>query len=72
MAGKRFRNIEWNLAENPDGSVTIPHCQTAVLMDIRDELQRLNRLLNCYRFIGIPNQLEKIARNTTKRRRKKS
>lgn len=46
----------------------------ALLMDIRRELKTLNKLLHCYRFVGIPNQLEKIARNTTKprRRRKKS
>lgn len=29
----------------------------AVLMDIRDELQRLNRLLHCSNFLEIPRQL---------------
>lgn len=68
MADQRFKNSEWKLGTNSDGTVPISHCQTAVLMDIRDELQRLNSLLRCYRFIGIPNQLEKIVRNTAKRR----
>lgn len=72
MADQRFKNQDWRLATNLDGTVPITHVQTAVLMDIRDELQRLNSLLHCYRFIGIPNQLEKIVRNTAKRRRKKS
>lgn len=46
----------------------------ALLMDIRRELKKLNRLLHCSNFMEIPWKLNKIARNTTKprRRRKKS
>jgi hypothetical protein len=35
-------------------------------MDIREELQRLNRLLHCQNFTAIPSELRKIARNTAK------
>jgi hypothetical protein len=36
----------------------------AVLCSIRDELRRLNALLNCPNFTGIPATLRKIERNT--------
>lgn len=35
---------------------------TALLMDIRDELKRLNNLLHCSNFIGIPRTLHSIRR----------
>lgn len=44
---------------------------TALLMDIRDELQTLNRLLGCRNFIGIPDTLHRIQDNTYKRSYKK-
>jgi hypothetical protein len=39
-------------------------------MDIRDELQKLNALLHCSNFRNIPAKLERIARNTTKKKKK--
>jgi hypothetical protein len=42
----------------------------AVMMDIRDELKQLNRLLACPNFIGIPATLHRIELNTRKRRKK--
>lgn len=67
----RHPNVDWNL---PDSLKTWEQVNTAVLMDIRDELQRLNRLLYCSNFTAIPSILRAIGRNTTKprRRRKKS
>lgn len=41
-----------------------------LLMDIRDELKRLNSVLYCRNFLDIPHKLEAIRRNTTKRRKK--
>jgi hypothetical protein len=45
-------------------------------MDLRDELKlmraelvRLNGLLHCANFVGIPATLRAIRRNTTKKRR---
>jgi hypothetical protein len=34
----------------------------AILMDIRDELQSLNRLLHCQNFIGLPHDLRQLNR----------
>ncbi len=38
----------------------------AVLMDIRDELKRLNSLLHCHNFTDIPFVLRSIKQNTVK------
>lgn len=74
MDDKRKANIKWNLNTNYDGTTAIETVQAAVLMDIRDELQKLNRLLHCSNFTDIPHILRTIRRNTAKkpRRRKKS
>ena len=65
----RHANYDWRLPDGP--TVHYEAVQVAILMDIRDELQTLNRLLRCDNFIGIPNQLRRIATNTTKPRRKR-
>ena len=72
----RHKDVQWNLPEGvPNGRGATVHSwesiQTAVLMDIRDELQRLNGLLHCSHFIAIPKTLREIARHTTRRPRKK-
>lgn len=41
----RHKNVEWSLPEGtPQGSHQWPSIQTAILMDIRDELRQLNML----------------------------
>jgi hypothetical protein len=60
---RRKKNRNWNVAE-ADGSVpTWDRIQLAVLMDIRDELQELNRLLGCRNFIEIPATLRGIRKD---------
>ena len=65
----RHDNVNWTL---PDETLTWEQASAAILMDVRDELRQLNRLLRCHNFLAIPFKLERIARNTTKRRRAKS
>jgi hypothetical protein len=61
-------NINWYVA-NEDGTLpTWERIGIAVLMDIRRELQRLNALLSCPNFTGIPTTLQAIYRNTAKPR----
>lgn len=62
----RHKNANWNLAEN---GLSWEAVHAALLMDIRDELQALNRLLNCPNFTGIPSTLRSIRRNTAKPRK---
>ena len=69
----RFKDCNWELPETPDHQIkTWEAVQFALLMDIRDELQTLNRLLSCRRFMDIPLVLDQIQRNTKKRPRKKT
>lgn len=62
----RHKNEDWILPENCSWDLVT----AAVLMDLRDELQQLNRLLHCTHFVAVPTTLRTIARNTTKRKRK--
>lgn len=61
--------VEWETP--PDGHWQWQHVQLEVLMDIRRELQRLNILLGCPRFSGIPTTLNTISKKLTKPKRKK-
>lgn len=69
----RLKNKNWNCGtENPDGSCTsssVEHSQLAVLMDIRDELQQLNRTLACPNFLGLPRDIARIRREVAGLRR---
>jgi len=68
----RYKNIDWNLGDlGPDGSPTWNLLQCALLMDIRDELQELNRLFHCPNFRDLPSAVFDIRRATGKRKRAK-
>lgn len=62
-------NAEWNFWMNDDGSVQTDRVQAIVLLDIREELKKLNQLLNCPNFLSVPTSLRVIRRNTTKKKR---
>lgn len=70
MTDTRKKDANWSLNILPSGNVSTDDAQLAVLMDIRDELKILNRLLQCKNFIDIPFKLEAIKRNTTKPRKR--
>lgn len=71
-ADQRRKNVSWSVGNAKDGGVeTWEAAGVAVLMDIRDELQALNRLLACPNFLGIPHTLTKIKQNTTKPRKRR-
>ena len=65
----RHKNLNWNLS---DGAQSWESVHTALLMDIRDELQRVNRVLACPDFLNIPYKLDTIVNNTKKSRRRKT
>jgi hypothetical protein len=70
MTDTRKKNGDWSIKPDASGSYSYDQAQLAVLMDIRDELHRLNALLHCHSFVGIPNTLKRISRNTAKPRKK--
>ena len=68
----RHKDRNWNLPTRDNGAIeTWDAIKIAVLMDIRDEMQKLNNLLGCPNFTGIPRSLTAIRRNTAKPRRRK-
>lgn len=63
-------NSQW---ETPLGdNFKWEHVMIEVLMDVRAELARLNALLHCHNFTDIPHKLERIKRNTAKKRKPKA
>ena len=70
MADRRGKNQNWQPLDEDGKAPTWERAGIAVLMDIRDELQRLNAAIYCPNFIGIPRTLRAIQKNTAKRRRK--
>ena len=62
----RHKDANWIL---PELAPSEGQAQIAVLMDIRDELKRLNALLHCENFQAIPNLLRAIEPNTKKKPR---
>lgn len=71
MPDTRKKNVYWMIRTNADGTTPTDQATLALLMDIRDELQALNRILNCRNFLDIPRKLDQIRRNTTKPKRRK-
>lgn len=69
MADKRFKNATFDLSNAEGRCASWDHATLAALYDIRDELQRLNQTLACPRFLAIPTTLERIEKNTKKRRK---
>ncbi len=69
-ADRRRKNQVWYGA-NEDGSSTHDQAMRALLMDLRDELQELNRVFACQNFQEIPHILRKIRANTSKPKVKK-
>ena len=68
----RHKNVEWRI---PEKAQTWEQVDTAVLMDLRDELKEMNQSLRCLRcinFLRIPAKLDAIRRNTAKKIRKKA
>jgi hypothetical protein len=67
---KRFKDRQWILNKDHQGYLSWDQIHAALLMDIRDELTRINMRLNCRETLAMPELLRKIAKNTTKPKRK--
>lgn len=63
----RGANVAWQLWRD-EGGFESSQVQLAVLMDIRAELRKLNSILGCSNCIDIPHKLDRIVKNTTKRK----
>jgi hypothetical protein len=71
----RHKDFNWCLPEGKKTQSGTEHdwnsIQSALLMDIRDELKAMNRILHCSNFLQIPHKLDEIRRNTAKKRKLK-
>lgn len=54
MSDTRHKNVVWRIG---DGPISIEMATVAVLLDIRDELQEVNRKLGCWRVPRALNAL---------------
>ena len=69
----KYRNSDWTLNEGTDGKSVInaTEASLSVLMDIRDELKSLNRVIGCRNFMNIPATLRSIQKSVSKRKIKR-
>lgn len=74
MIDKRRKDANWNVVTESNNYFHDEHYRMAslsVLMDIRDELKRLNSVIGCFNFLRIPAVLDRIVVNTRKPTRKR-
>lgn len=71
MADYRQKDALWKIIPDVNNCCSWEQIQAAILMDIRDELKRMNGIFHCPNAIDIPNILRRIDRNTKKPRKKK-
>jgi hypothetical protein len=63
MSTDRLKDHNWVFEKDGPNGISYESAQLAVLMDLRDELKKLNRLLHCPSFMEIPSTLRSIQRN---------
>ncbi len=59
MADTRHKNVNWDIGEVKE-EASFEQVKMALLMDIRDELHKLNALLSCHNFTDFPFVLRDI------------
>lgn len=72
MSDQRGKNWNWKPLDETGNAPNWERVGICVLLDIRDELQELNRVLRCPNFQDIPARLERIARSVARPRRPKN
>jgi len=68
----RLKNVNWSPGDEAGRAPSWERVGIAILLDIRDELQKLNALLGCSNFTAIPRVLRRISSNTAKPRKRES
>jgi hypothetical protein len=64
------RGLQFKVSTNADSTWPDVKAHTVLLMDIRDELVKLNALLHCQNFQNIPATLRSIRRAMPVRRKR--
>lgn len=71
MIDRQARNRDWDVADET-GNITWECVAIAVQMDIRNELRRIRRTLDCTNFHAIPEIMRAIRRNTAKPKKRQA
>lgn len=71
MVDYRRKDVSWNVTDTTGRTLGWDGAKVAVLMDIRDELKKLNNLLSCGNFVAIPHILREISKHTLRPRPKR-
>ena len=58
----RHKDVDWSLPDGGPNGHSYDSIKVSLLMDIRDELQRLNALLHCHNFTTLPAAVRSIRR----------
>lgn len=66
MSDTRYKNANWNVGERP----SLEGAQLTVLMDIRDELQAIRRLIECPNVAAGFRAMKNLDRKTPDKRKK--
>jgi hypothetical protein len=66
---KRHKNANWTIPSSANGTTPYEGAQLAVLMDIRDELQQINRSLGCYRIPRALDAMHELGVDLRRRKR---
>lgn len=70
-ADQRRKDWNWTVPPNDNGKFSFEGAQLAVLMDIRDELKRINSKLDCYRVGRALDDLHSLGVATRRKPRKR-
>lgn len=65
----REARTNWTIQKGDNGHYSYDQAHLAVLMDLRDLLDRLVAVLECSNFTRLPVTLRAIERNTRKKKR---
>jgi hypothetical protein len=71
MAGQRLKDNQWTMSTDALGHYSYEQATLAVLMDLRDEMKRMNSVLNCTNFLAVPGILRVIQEQTKKPKRRR-
>lgn len=56
----RHKNVDWNVGDLKNNVATWDQVNASILLDIRDELKRMNAILHCHNTLMIPHTLKRI------------
>lgn len=67
--GDRLKDNDWTVPKPASGGYSFEAASLTVLLDLRDELKKLNRVFACSNFLSIPRSLRSINRQIKAQRR---